>query len=64
MANGTLAHDLRPEGVPIPCLNRPEANIRLRDGTALTPADRATFETKAERGRADYPAAALPQTAR
>ena len=42
----------------------PDLALRLREGAALAPADRATFYTEGERGYTDYPAAASLQTAR
>jgi N-ethylmaleimide reductase len=42
----------------------PDLALRLHEGAALTPADRATFYTDGERGYTDYPAAASLQTAR
>jgi N-ethylmaleimide reductase len=39
-----------------PYISNPDLAARLRDGTALTPADRATFYTEGERGYTDYTA--------
>jgi N-ethylmaleimide reductase len=47
-----------------PYISNPDLAHRLREGIALTPADRATFYTEGERGYTDYAAAPLLQTAR
>lgn len=47
-----------------PYIANPDLALRLREGVALAPADRATFYTEGERGYTDYPLAASLQTAR
>ena len=47
-----------------PYIANPDLALRLREGAALAPADRATFYSEGEPGYTDYPAAASTQTAR